>query len=229
MKSKNKYLLLAGALFIGCTLVILNSGLGLEGLKQYYERLQNELEELSRLNPFLLIAFTAVLPLFGFPMTILYVISGTLYPLEQSITVSIAGMLLNATLAYFIGRYLFRNFLKYMLAKMGYQIPLISQSKQVPFNCLIRIIPGIPFNIQNYLLSIGNTSFLPYIVIAWPIQCIWILGVIISADGLIQGEIKLLTIGFGLIAVLIIASHYIKKRYVHKRDKKGSGTNTERV
>ena len=64
---------------------------------------------------------------------------------------------------------------------------------------LLRITPGVPVFIGNYLLPLGGVGLKEYLLISFPIQFGFAIGFIIFGDSIMAGNIR-----WGLLAVALI-------------------------
>jgi uncharacterized membrane protein YdjX (TVP38/TMEM64 family) len=97
-----------------------------------------------------------------FPCMIMQVISGALYGFWIGLLVSWVATSLGQSLAFLLGRYLFRAPVKSYLHQTWPNFPTIDAAmKQEGWKlvCLLRLSPVLPYNILNYALALTPVSF----------------------------------------------------------------------
>jgi uncharacterized membrane protein YdjX (TVP38/TMEM64 family) len=82
---------------------------------------------------------------------------------------------------------------------------------------LLRVTPGVPFPVQNYLLGLAGVPFGKYLLVSSLIQCPINAAFILFGDALLQGRGKMALIGLSVILALTAGTHLLRKHYGKKR------------
>eukprot|EP00798_Chlamydomonas_sp_ICE-L_P010152 gene10152-8055_t len=125
--------------------------------------LQVEVDRWGSLQKFVSVYTAAVVLLF--PCMILQVVSGALYGFWYGFLVSWVATSVGQSLAFVLGRYLFRALVKNYLRQTWPTFPVIDAAiKQSGWKltCLLRLSPVLPYNILNYALALTPVSFWVY-------------------------------------------------------------------
>jgi uncharacterized membrane protein YdjX (TVP38/TMEM64 family) len=81
----------------------------------------------------------------------------------------------------------------------------------------LRVTPGFPFCIQNYLLGLVNAPFARYFLIS----CLTIIpnnaAFIIFGDALLHGKGRAIATGLCLIIALVAATHFLRRHYGRRK------------
>jgi uncharacterized membrane protein YdjX (TVP38/TMEM64 family) len=112
------------------------------------------------LSAFLVMYTLSVVVLF--PCMILQVISGALYGFWGGMAVSWTSTSLGQSLAFLLGRYLFRPTVKSYLHARWPTFPTIDaaiKKEGWKLVCLLRLSPVLPYNVLNYALAITPVNF----------------------------------------------------------------------
>ncbi len=159
--------------------------------------------------PFFGVMFVALF--FGSPVTPFLVLAG-IYGLEVAITGCLFAITLNVMLTWFVsGRWL-RPFFERLVERFGYKIPHFRKRDMIQAGVLIRLTPGLPFVLQNYLLGLARMPFKWYLIVSLPIVYIMDVSVILFGDALLRGDV-----GVIVVAVFLILMISFLVRVVHNR------------
>ncbi len=109
----------------------------------------------------LLFALATVLFVPGLPITVL---AGMLFGAFWGTVYVVIGSTIGVSLAFLIGRYIGRNFVKKMSDKNPRMLKLDNYIKKQGNTILIisRLVPLFPFNLQNYVYGITDIEFSTY-------------------------------------------------------------------
>ncbi len=194
-------------------LILLVFGLALVGTALEYQELLVEgisrVDEALRGRPVLLLGAIAVAPTFGFPISVLLVAAG--YAVLPTFgTVPGLGLILSAVSLNILGTYLlarqFSVFFRGLLEARGYRLPVLQEGMGLRLTLLVRIVPGVPLFVQNYLLGVIGVPIRAYLLGSFPPQ--WIISTLIAVGGgaaLVGGwrVLVLAMVGLGLISLVL--------------------------
>ena len=116
------------------------------------------------MSPIVFIALFVAATVFFLPGLPITVLSGILFGAFWGAAYVIVGSTIGVSLAFLIGRYLGRDFVKRMTAKNKKMAKLDSYIKEQGDTILIisRLVPIFPFNLQNYAYGITDIKFSTY-------------------------------------------------------------------
>lgn len=163
----------------------------------------------------------AVLPALGFPVLAFGLTAGPAFG-EQLGMGTVVGLMLvaitiNFLLAYFLARRAFRPLLEKLMKRFGYAIPEVESGDATDLVLLLRLTPGIPFFVQNYLCGLAEVKFRKYVwlscLIVWPMNA----GTVYFAGYIAQGKAKLAIWAAMGIAAICVATHLARKHYTRKQ------------
>jgi uncharacterized membrane protein YdjX (TVP38/TMEM64 family) len=82
---------------------------------------------------------------------------------------------------------------------------------------LLRVTPGIPFCVQNYLAGLADMPFGKYMLVSclvvWPLNIAFML----FGNSLLQGNGKVALIMFGLLALFVAARLVLRRHFAAKK------------
>ncbi len=121
------------------------------------------------LNPILLIALMATLPVAGFSVGILYLVVGA------KVGPVVGGAIVAATTAihllatHWISRSFLREPLVRLLSRRKHRLPEIPPGENAAISVMAALVPGVPYFARNYLLALSGVPLRIYFWICLPI------------------------------------------------------------
>ncbi|MBI2510671.1 MAG: hypothetical protein HYV96_01715 [Opitutae bacterium] len=155
-------------------------------------------ERAARLNGPAVFAAVAVLPLVGFPVSVMHAVAGARFGLKLAIPLVALALVLQLLASYGLVR-LAPAFFGRRLAPLRARLP---QTAHRPLTVFTLLLPGAPFFAQNYVLPLVGVPFRTFFLIAFPLHLAR------SLIGVLFGEVSdhltpLGIAGFGLYAVTV--------------------------
>jgi uncharacterized membrane protein YdjX (TVP38/TMEM64 family) len=121
------------------------------------------------LNPWLVLPLMAVLPIGGFPISVVYLFAGARFgPFWGGVVVAAV------TTAHLLGTYLIaRSFLRAPLQRFierrNAHLPEIPVDEHAAICVIAALVPGLPYVVRNYLLALSGVKLSYYIGVCVPI------------------------------------------------------------
>ena len=157
-----------------------------------------------------------VLPIFFLPITPVFILaSARPEPYAAILAYCWLGVTLNIVASYFISRK-FGIFLRRKLSERGINIPEIPSYEQYELTFLMRMIPGNPLAVQNYVLGAANIPFNKYVLVSLPIQYVQIAAYVYFGEGVFEGGLSKLMLGTSILLVIAVIARMLDKRYGYK-------------
>ncbi|WP_269526299.1 TVP38/TMEM64 family protein [Coraliomargarita parva] len=163
------------------------------------------LESLQSLPGWGFLLAMCFLPVAGFPIAAFYLYAGVAYGFWEGWFYCCVALLVNTSLSYYLARHLLRVPLSALLARRGYSIPELSEVNAFRFVLLLRVVPGAPFFVQNYLPALMGVDFVLYLTVSLVTHAIISAGVV-ACGGLIPDHFSLwhLWVIGGIVLVLAL-------------------------
>ncbi len=108
-----------------------------------------------------------LLPLGGFPISVVLVVSGVRFGFTGSIVFAVFGMAFPTLVAWRLAHGWLRRPLQRRLAARGFKLPIIPDRHQVWFTSLLVFVPGLPYSVELYGLALTNLPFRRCALIVW--------------------------------------------------------------
>lgn len=182
---------------------------------------QRCMDEIRGQGPLVFFAGLALLPAVGFPVLAFDLTASTAFAEQMGMPAVVACVLVavtvNFSLTYFLARRGLRPLLEKLVKRLGYQVPQVEDGDETDLIMILRLTPGIPFFVQNYLCGLAEVKFARYFLLScllsWPFNA----AAVIFSDAVIHGRgRKAITAGMLLVAVAA-ATHLARKHYAKKQ------------
>lgn len=176
------------------------------------------------LPPSLIIAAFFILPLFGFPVSVLLVLLGLRFGLVRGMAIVSAGMFFHLLVVYGIAQSGMREKLRRRIASFGYEIPPIKESHRLWFTTLFASIHGPPYAAKLYLLALTDLPFRYHCGIALPVYIGFSL-LPVSAGKAVM-NLNPITVSAIIVAsvALLFFGRWLTRRYTGKGEPGTGGT-----
>lgn len=152
----------------------------------------------------------------GLPVSPFLILSG-IYGLEIAIAGCVFSVMINMVGGWALsGRWL-RPFFERLVSRFGYSIPQFKRSDMIQVALLIRLTPGLPFFLQNYLLGLARMPLVWYLAVSMPIVLTVDVCVIIFGDALLRGDMGVIVGAAFLMIMISLIVRMIRNRLKEKR------------
>lgn len=178
---------------------------------------QQLLDVIRSAGPVTFFAAMALLPALGAPLSFFCLTAGSVFGSQLGmplvILLSLTAIAANISLCYLLASKALRPPLEILLGRLGYQLPRADSGDVTDLVVLLRVTPGLPFPVQNYLLGLAAVPFLRYFwiscLIAFPLNS----AIIVFGEALLQGRGRKALLGLLLLLAVSAAVHLARKRY----------------
>ena len=170
----------------------------------------------SATHPAFLSLAIIFLPLFGVPVSPFFVLAGIAYGLKLGLLASAIGLTLNIILAYWIAARFLRTTIQKIVHRSGRALPEFPPCEYVRGTLLLRLTPGFPLSLQNYILGLARVPFKTYLLISLPAQYFFMIGYLVSGGALFEGKLGLIIVGVSLIIASLLLTKIVRNLYGKK-------------
>jgi uncharacterized membrane protein YdjX (TVP38/TMEM64 family) len=162
--------------------------------------------------PPLLFLAMALLPLLGLPISPFWVAAGIRLGVFWGTVLAAAALIVNFTIGYLLARTFLSNPIRRFLARRGHTIPQFTPGEQTQLILMVRITPGVPLFIQNYLLGTAGVSFLRYLLASIPAQLAYAAAFIWVGNSLSSNRTWRILLAISAFAAIAIAINLLRRR-----------------
>ena len=209
------------ALALGAVAVLLLRGVDVRGLVSTASGLLDTVVEWIRAaGPWVFFGAMAVLPAFGFPMTPFYLVAGSVFATELTLPGVIgaawAALAVQFALAFWLAHRALRPVVEWLLARTPFRIPQVTPENELSIAVLVRVTPGPPLPLQNFILALAGVRFRLYMVVSMAVQMTIVAGVAVFGKALVEGRGKLALFGVCLLVAAFVLVHLLRKRFAKR-------------
>lgn len=163
-----------------------------------------------------LVAAQVALPLLGVPISPLWIATGVHAGAGLGSVFSALALLLNQALGYWLARKWLRQPIESWLRARGKSAPQIPEAEETLWILLLRVTPGVPLFVQNYLLGLARVRFVRYLMISFPVQLAYAvafvsLGHAFKDSNVWRGMLAVSGLAAVAVAVLLVRRHLDRK------------------
>lgn len=172
-------------------------------------------------GPWTFFGAMVVLPAFGFPLSPFLLTAGPVFGPVLGVPAVIAltclAILGNVMLAYSLARWLLHPPLEKLVIRLGYKMPRIGPDNYWDITILVRVTPGPPFFVQNYILGLGHVPVRIYLIVSMAVVWVNATALVIFGDALLKGRGGMVLFGLSLLAAIGVGTHLVRKHFARKR------------
>lgn len=206
--------LAAGALVVLAAAVLAARGVDLKGA------VWRGLELLREAGPLAYFTAMALLPAIGVPGTAFTLTAvpafGPQLGAGSVVFLALAALTVNIALTHMLASRWLRPPLAWLVGRLGYRLPPVASADVTDLIVLLRVTPGIPFPVQNYLLGLAGVPFWRNLVIScliqWPIN----VAIMLFSDALLHGKGRIAFLALMGLLALMTATHLVRRHYGRK-------------
>jgi len=145
----------------------------------------------------------ALTPAVGMPATVFTLTAGPVFGPKLGMTLVVVlcmgAIMINVALTHFLARRALRPLLEKVMARLGYKLPQVALEDMTDLAIIVRVTPGSPFPVQNYLLGLANVPFGRNLLVAFIVQVFYTPAFVLFGDALLHGKGKVAMIAVGLL------------------------------
>lgn len=161
-------------------------------------------------------AAMAILPLFGFPLAPFVLSAGPVFAPELGagvvIACGVAALAANVSIGYAVAGHVMRPWLEKLLAWLGYRPPPVLRHKSWEATLLLRVVPGVPFCLQNIMLGLARVRFGVYLPVSVAVPTIHLTLAVLAGDALAKGDGRKIVVVAAAIVVAGTALYLLRRR-----------------
>ncbi len=174
---------------------------------------------IGRLNPFAVLPLMALLPVFGFPIVVVYLVAGARFgPIGGGVVVT-AVTAVHLVVTHAIARSVLRGPAARLLARRHRHLPEVPADEHAAVALIAALVPGLPYVARNYLLALSGVRLRIYFWICLPIYVARSYVTILLGDMSGDPSAQRLAILFGVDALKVALCAYViwRLREHHRR------------
>ncbi len=189
-------------------------GLDLAKLKQLWV----DGEVFLKANPWSLFVAIIFLPGLPFPISALLVLAGLVWGANWwACLLALLALALNMTWTYWVAAYPARGVIEKVLANTSLRIPDLPKQDHVRLILMLRLTPGLPLFIHNYVLGFLRTPFRLYLPLSLALSGPISIGILLTGGALMEGKAGLAIAGLGIVVIAVLGTRMLRARLARKK------------
>ncbi len=162
----------------------------------------------------------AILPALGCPITIFTISVGPIFGgqlgLPLILLLAAGAIVFNLAFGYWLARYALRPWVEWLFKWLGYSLPQVSTEDRLALSVLVRVTPGPPYCVQNFILGMVGVPFGLYMVVSALICVPLSFGFIVFGDSIAQGKGKVVVASLLLIVALSFGIKFLRRHFARR-------------
>ncbi len=159
----------------------------------------------------------AILPCFWIPVSPFLLFAGAVYSLPVAIIGCGVSLSANMALSWLVAGIWFRPLFERLVHRFGHSVPKLENKDMLQIAVLLRITPGMPFPLQNYLLGLARMPFGWYMLVSVPLNLLMAISIVIFGEAIIKGNVMLALLAVSLFLVITLAIRILRNRLRRNR------------
>jgi uncharacterized membrane protein YdjX (TVP38/TMEM64 family) len=165
-------------------------------------------------SPPLFFAAMAILPAFGVPLTPFYLIAGATFGVRNGLVGSLIALSLNLSICYLVARKIPRAWLHHAPNRFGQNFPNFEgedKSGAVRFTMFVKLTPGVPMLLKNYLIGLSGVPFDVYLCTSLVTSAAYAVPLMLLGDSLFDHSFRKASIAV-VLALVAVAGVWFWRR-----------------
>jgi uncharacterized membrane protein YdjX (TVP38/TMEM64 family) len=172
-------------------------------------------------GPLVFFIAMALLPAVGAPMLAFTLVVGSVFGDRMGMTavviLSLVATVVNMIVTYILARRVLRPPLEWLIARLGYKLPEVEAGDITDLVIILRVTPGVPFCVQNYLLGLAEAPFGKFMAWSCALCLPQTVGFVLFGDALLHGKGKMLLTAALLLVAATAAAQLLRRHYSRKK------------
>lgn len=171
-------------------------------------------------HPAWLYVSLCVLPGLAFPVAPLLILAGIVWgATPKACLIALSAILLNVVWTHLLSSAPCRHLLIRILGDRWTKWKDMPSDQAWRVALILRITPGIPLFLQNYLIGLLGVPLRVSLLLTIPITGTYVCGFVITGGAIFEGKSGLIAAGISLLIVASLAIQWLKKRYAQPSDR----------
>jgi uncharacterized membrane protein YdjX (TVP38/TMEM64 family) len=176
---------------------------------------------LAELNMALVLVVTAILPLVGFPISIVYLVIGARFGPAMGLAVVAGITVVHLLGTHWITRSFLRDPLLRFIERRGHRVPPVPEGENTVVAVMIMMAPGIPYFLRNFTLALSGVPLRVYLPVALPFHLLRSCVTLFVGDlggSPSRGGAKLVVIIYTVrLGIFLALAWWLRRRHLRKK------------
>lgn len=168
------------------------------------------IEQWGGSHPWLIFAALLVLPGVGCPGSVLLVLAGAVWgPTPASCGLALLAIGLNIVWTHVLAAGPGRAIILRVLGERWKRWEGMGGTNRLQLAVMLRMTPGMPLFVQNYVLGLLQVPLLHSLAVALPITGLYVCGFVLTGGAIFEGRVGLAVSGLGLVVAAAVVVRLI--------------------
>ena len=209
------------------TLVITSAVLGLIGIVVAWKmgldlatmkKLWTDGEAFLKANPWSLFLAIVFLPGLPVPVSALLILAGAVWGTTWwACLLVVLALALNMTWTYWVAAYPARGIMEKILSSTSIKIPELPKKDHVRLILVLRLTPGLPLFVHNYILGFFRAPFPLYLALSVALSGPIAVGILLTGGALLKGNAGMAITGIGVLVIAIVGTKILRAKFAKKK------------
>lgn len=154
----------------------------------------------------------ALLPAIGVPPTPFFILAGATFSVWVNLLGIALALAVNVALSYAIAHRLLRAWTERLLDRARVRLLDHGGRNALRYALLIKLAPGVPMALKNYLVALCGVSFAQYFAVCFGISAAYALVFVYLGESLSEPRPGNILLALGLLLVLILVFWVVRRR-----------------
>ncbi len=165
------------------------------------------------LNPVVLYSSLVILPGLGFPASILLVLAGAVWGASlRTCIIVLSALVLNSIWTRWLAAGVGKKIISRILGSRWSRLENMPRNDLLRLTCILRVTPGTPLCVQNYILGLLCVPLRPYLTISTPLIGMWVAGFVITGGAVFQGRSGMAIAGLCVLVACGLLVRLVRSR-----------------
>jgi len=173
------------------------------------------------LGPVAFFVAMAILPGLGVPVMPFHLTAGSAFGeklgMPLVVALAVGAVTVNLIITFALARRALRPLLQKLMTRLGYKLPAMEAGDLTDLTIVLRVTPGTPFFVQNYLLGLAGVPFGKYLIVSCIVTWIYTAAFVLFGDALLHGKGQMAMLAGSLLVVAVVVTHWARKHYGKNR------------
>jgi uncharacterized membrane protein YdjX (TVP38/TMEM64 family) len=196
------------------------AGFGLRGV-DWRGAIETGMGMIRSAGPMAFFTAMALLPALAVPASTFTLTAGPAFGeklgMPAVVALSVAAVTFNLVFTYWLARRALRPWLEKLMKRLGYKLPDVAEGDLTDLAIIVRVTPGSPFFVQNYLLGLAGVPFGKYLLVSCIVQVIYTPAFVLFGDALLHGKGKMAFLAVSFFVLGVVITHWARKHYGKKK------------
>jgi uncharacterized membrane protein YdjX (TVP38/TMEM64 family) len=197
-------------LAFGGLLLLWRSGLGVADVMGWLK----QGKEFLAVHPLWLFLALVILPGVPFPASVLFLMAGAVWG-EQPLLAcgyGLSALALNQAWTYALAAGPAHGAVARVLGRFGWKMPVLDRANMTDTLLVMRLVPGIPLFVQNYLLGLLRVPYGRYAWVSLLCSGPPAVGFILAGAGIADGRWKTALLGLAILVLVVVVVRVVRRK-----------------